>query len=551
MIGRDRVAAIWRLFAGRRRLLAAGTTVAALQALALIPIGALVHEIFDDRMPKGDGGGIVVLGAAILGLYVAGIALSLGARRIVLVATTASIAALRTDVLARMHDLPVAWHDRQDQGRLETTVTQEVERAEGVAHPLVALLQAGIVGLPLLVAAVVVSPLLAAMLLVVIPVMLGMNVALGRGVKTRTRLWLEDSRTMSVHLRTTLRTMTLIRARGADAGEQEVGRRHVAALARSGLRKTWTQSTWSVAQGAVAAFAGTLVLIVGGVAVAEQRLSLGELLSFYALTALLLRSVAGASGATAQLVAAAESLEDVQAFTDDGTPPTYAGSAAPEFDGRVALHGVTFGHRDEPILSGFDLEIAPGECVALVGPNGVGKSTVAGLLLGLHRPWSGTVTAGGRPLEELDLPALRRRIGVVPQEPALRPGTVAANIAFGRPAADAEDLARAVVLSGVDEVAAVLPAGLDTEVGDGGVLLSGGQRQRIALARALLGAPRLLVLDEPTNHLDATATRTLLRTLDVLDPKPSMLIITHETELAAWADRIVAIASGATAPALR
>jgi len=214
------------------------------------------------------------------------------------------------------------------------------------------------------------------------------------------------------------------------------------------------------------------------------------------------------------------------------------------FDGAVALRGVTFGHGEEPVLVDVDVVVGAGERVAVTGPNGAGKSTVAALLLGLHRPWSGVAEASGVPFDALDVTELRHGIGAVPQEPTLRPGTIAENISFGRPEATREDVLGAGELAGVDRFVAAQPAGYDTHLGEDGVGLSGGERQCVALARALVGRPPLLILDEPTNHLDAEASVRLVDMLDALEPAPAILLITHDPAVAAWADRVVALADG-------
>ena len=177
------------------------------------------------------------------------------------------------------------------------------------------------------------------------------------------------------------------------------------------------------------------------------------------------------------------------------------------------------------------------------GPSGAGKSTVAALLLGLHRPWTGTVLASGTPLDALDVTKLRRAIGVVAQLLELRPGTIAENVAFGSDV-DADAVNRAIDLAGLRAWVLGLPDGSDTVIGEAGVQLSGGQAQRVALARALVNRPQLLILDEPTNHLDAGAVDTLLGTLEALQPRPSILTITHDAEIAERADRRLTLVGG-------
>jgi ATP-binding cassette subfamily B protein len=331
--------------------------------------------------------------------------------------------------------------------------------------------------------------------------------------------------------------MALTRSRSADDRELERGRALVAELGAAFGRKSTAQHAAGVAQGAVAAVVGGLILIAGSVSVAGGNLGLADLLAFYAVIGLLLRTVAGSGGVSGQLVAGAESLRALYAVVDDPTPGPYAlGGPTPVALCPLELRSVTFGYGDTgdaPVLRELDLVLEPGERVALIGPNGAGKSTIAGLLLGLRRPWSGTALAAGVPYDDLDVEVLRRRIGHVAQDVSLRPGTVRENVAFGRDPG-VGDVERAAALAGVSDL-------LEVEVVDGGAPLSGGERQRVALARALVGGPEVLVLDEPGNHLDVAALERLTSALDLLEPPPAVLLITHQPTLAQWAGRTVSV----------
>jgi ATP-binding cassette subfamily B protein len=207
---------------------------------------------------------------------------------------------------------------------------------------------------------------------------------------------------------------------------------------------------------------------------------------------------------------------------------------------------VTFGYSEHepPVLESVSLAVDPGETVAILGPTGAGKTTVIALLLGLYRPWSGRILVDGKPLEEIDMHQLRRQTGAMLQESSALRGTVAANIAFGRPEVPRQELERAAALAAANEFVTQLPNGYETEIGDDGVRLSAGQRQRIALARALLGSPPLLMLDEPTSHLDPEAADLVLDNLIGIEPRPTLLLVTHDPLVARRADRLVEVRGG-------
>src|SRR5262249_46232705 len=193
---------------------------------------------------------------------------------------------------------------------------------------------------------------------------------------------------------------------------------------------------------------------------------------------------------------------------------------------------------------GVDLELLPGETVALVGPSGGGKSTIAALLLRFAEPTSGRITVGSTDLATVDPSAWRRSVAWVPQHPTLFRGTVTANIRLGDEAARDDQIRGAAEKVGAHDFVSGLPQGYETIVGDGGRPLSTGQRRRIALARAFLRDAPVVVLDEPTADLDPESAEVAASAIDELRRGGTVLLVGHRPELAARADRIVRLEGG-------
>jgi thiol reductant ABC exporter CydD subunit len=247
--------------------------------------------------------------------------------------------------------------------------------------------------------------------------------------------------------------------------------------------------------------------------------------------------------------AAADGRATVGDTATPGRRPDRAGRRTP-VPGRpfpVRLDGVdiTFSGRTRPTLDRFDLTIDEGEHIALVGPSGVGKSTVLAVLLGFLTPETGAVRIGGVDLADIDLAAWRRHIAWVPQRPHLFGGTLAENLRLGDPDATPERLDRVLEATGLAELAGALPAGLATRVGEGGITLSAGERQRVAVARAALRDAPLVLLDEPVAHLDLTTEAWLRQALDPWLDGRTVLVAAHRPELVARIDRTATLAGDA------
>jgi len=289
------------------------------------------------------------------------------------------------------------------------------------------------------------------------------------------------------------------------------------------------------------------VVGIGGLLALQGEITIGTFLAFVTYVAQLAgpARLLGSLVVSAQLTRAAAErvyeLRDSQPDVVDPADPV----AMPSGPLAVELDGVTFGYsRREPVLSNVSLRVEPGETLALVGPAGSGKSTVALLLPRFYDPQQGELRVGGVPLQQLRLQDLRRHLGIVFEEAFLFSDSIRSNIAYGRPDATDEEVRAAAAAARVDVFVDELPEGYDTLVGERGLTLSGGQRQRIALARAVLTDPRVLLLDDATSAVDTATEAAILETLRGLTAQRTTILVAHRRSTLALADRIAVLDGG-------
>jgi ATP-binding cassette, subfamily C, bacterial CydD len=257
-----------------------------------------------------------------------------------------------------------------------------------------------------------------------------------------------------------------------------------------------------------------------------------------------LRSLAAQYHASADGLAVSERLLGLI----EQPPSSISGARRPPSprEAPIRLEDVSFAYptRPVPVLESVDLELQPGETVALVGPSGSGKSTAASLLLRLCEPTGGRLRVGDVDLAECDAAQWRAHVAWVPQRPTLFRGTVADNIRLGDPGASTERVRAAAELAAADAFVRDLPDGFETVVGEGGRRLSAGEQQRIALARAFLRDAALVILDEPTANLDPASAVLVGEAVERLRHGRTVLLIAHDPDLAARADRAVRLEAG-------
>lgn len=290
-----------------------------------------------------------------------------------------------------------------------------------------------------------------------------------------------------------------------------------------------------------------VVLVCGGMMVANNQLALSDFVAFFLYVNIFMKPVFRLLMFTEMYQ---RGMAGYHRFNEmmqhkveiDDAPDAIASG---EIKGRITFENVTFGYlQDKPVLKHFDLDIAPGEKVAFVGATGAGKTTLASLLLRFYEPTQGRVLLDGVDIRKYKQSYLRNHVGLVQQDVFLFSDSVNFNIAYGKIKASEQEIEQAAKLAAADDFISALPEGYETKVGERGVKLSGGQKQRIAIARAFLKNPPVMVFDEATSALDTKTEKQIQKSLDKLAESRTTLIIAHRLSTIINADRIVVLHNG-------
>jgi ATP-binding cassette, subfamily C, bacterial CydD len=463
-------------------------------------------------------------------------------------AATDVLSRLRLEVVGRrLRDDPAAL-DGAESASVATAAVAGVEALETTfARYLPQVVLAVVVPLAVIAFVASIDLVSAGLMLLTLPLVPVFMWLVGRYTERRARERWQTLSQLATHFLDVVRGLPTLRA--FNRGEAQAGR--IAEVSDRYRRATMGTLRVAFLSGTVLELAATLgialVAVTVGVRLVNGGIGLEAGLTVLVLAPELylpLRNLAAQFHASADGLAVAERLLALvetppAAQSAFRTPPSPR--AVP-----VRLEGVSFTYpgREGEVLDSVDLELAPGETVALVGPSGGGKSTVASLLLRFVEPRRGRVTVGDIDLAVCDAAAWRSQLAWVPQHPTLFRGTLAENIRLGDPSADVERVRAAAELAGADAFIRALPDAYETTVGDGGRLLSAGERRRVALARAFLRDAPLVILDEPTADLDPASAEIVGEAIARLSGGRTMLLISHRPQHAGLADRVVRLEAG-------
>jgi subfamily B ATP-binding cassette protein MsbA len=455
---------------------------------------------------------------------------------------------LRTDVFRHVLSLPLQVHERRRLGDVMSRMTADVAAVETFMIGHLANGVDAFVRLAFFVAALLwLQWELALAAMVVIPLFWWISRSFAGFVKRLSRERRRRSGSLSAVTEENLANGPLVQAYNREQEAVEKYHRQNKAIMAAELASSRVRGVFLPLVDLTELVGMLLVIGMGVWALQTDRLTLGGLLAFLTLMAQCYRPVRDLADLLPAMYSATAGIERIVELLDEKPPVDRAG-ARPLRDPRGPIRFDTvsarYAHARADALRAVDLEIRPGELVAVTGPSGAGKSTLIRLLTRHLDPSAGAVTIGGQDLREATLASVRDAVTVVLQETLLLDASVAENIAFARPEATREEVHAAACAADADEFIRALPDGYDTRVGQRGRSLSGGQRQRLAMARALLRDSPVLVLDEPTAGLDPATARRVLAPLRDASRDRTVILVTHDPVAIGFTDRTIRLESG-------
>lgn len=455
---------------------------------------------------------------------------------------------LRYSLYKHLQKLSISYYDKRRTGEIMSNLTNDIAALQSaIVENFVSLVQEGLIFIGSFISMVYLQWKLTILCLVIVPLVTGTIRFFGRKLHNSGRTVQEKLADVTSMLQETIQGVRIIRSFNRTDFEiqrfQSVNESNFNATVRT-IRQ---QSQMTPFVEFFSAFAVTAIIWYGGMSVINGVMTSGELIAFlmYAINlANPVKRVAEAVGNIQKSLAAADRVFHIL----DTGPDTIEKENAKELvinDGCVKFKHVKFHYNEgHPILEDFDFTAQAGKTIAIVGPSGAGKTTVANILPRFYDVTGGAVYIDGVDIRDVTLSSLREQIGMVPQDTMLFNTTIKDNILYGRLDATDEEIWEAVRAANAEEFIKALPQGLQTMAGDRGVVLSGGQRQRISIARAILKNPKILILDEATSALDTESEKVVQDALDKLMIGRTAFVIAHRLSTIKHADHILVLNNG-------
>jgi ABC-type multidrug transport system fused ATPase/permease subunit len=455
---------------------------------------------------------------------------------------------LRNRMYAHLQSLELGFFDSQQTGQLMSRATVDLQSVRFfLGYGLVFILQSLVTVLVAGALMFSLNPLLALLTLAPMPLIVWVAFRYGRLNRPAAQEVQQRIAELTADVEENVSGVRVVKAFAQEGRQLERFEHTVGRVYDQSMVSTKLQAFYQPLLGFIPMLGMAAVLLVGGRQAAHGQISIGDFVAFYGYVAMLtgpVRMLGMALGMAQRAVASG-----ARVFQLLDRPPRLTAPAGapplPEGRGAIEMRDVTVAYEgSRPVLRDVSLSIAAGETVALVGPTGSGKTTLASLIPRLYDPVEGSVSIDGADVRTVDPESLRHQVALVSDDAFLFSASLRENIAYARPGASDDDVRHAASLAGLDEMVEALPDGYETIVGERGLTLSGGQRQRVAIARALIQDPRILILDDATSSLDASTEARVKQALREVMKGRTTVIIGHRLSTIALADRIAVLDAG-------
>ncbi len=470
---------------------------------------------------------------------------------------TRALQDLRERLFAHVQSMSMGFFTRRSPGVLISRMTNDVEALNQlVTSGLVTMFSASLTLVGVIVILLVLDAQLALVTFVTLPLLAIASVVfriVSAGTYRATR---ERIAAVTSYLQETLSGVRVVRSFGQEPRHEAVMTDLNERNRDVNMKTVYLNASYFPAVELLAAIGTAVILLYGGSQAIDGAIQIGVIVAFVGYLATFFEPIQELSQLYTTYQQGMAALDKIFDLLDTEADMIDAPDAIDPgtLKGEIELDGVWFSYREDRdpgegdwALEGVDLHVPPGQTLALVGSTGAGKSTFAKLVARFYDPQKGTVLVDGHDLRGVKQRALRRQLGIVPQEGFLFSGSIRENVAFGRPEASLEEIEAAVATVGATEFVAALPEGIETEVGERGVQLSAGQRQLVAFARALLAEPRILILDEATSNVDVRTEKTIEKGLERLLQGRTAIVIAHRLSTIRRAGKIVVLEHGKVA----
>lgn len=486
--------------------------------------------------------------ALALSLYLIAGMLAWVQARLLNVTVQRTVVALRTEVENKIHRLPLSYFDSRQRGEILSRVTNDVDNIQTSLQMSINQLLSSMLTLVAVLAMMLsISPLLAVITLATVPLSLWVTRTIARRSQRLFVAQWANTGKLNAHIEETYSGFTIVKTYGHRAEAEAIFADRNAEVYRSAFGAQFFSGLVSPATAFIGNLSYVAVAVVGGLKVASGGLTLGSIQAFSQYVRQFnqpLTQVAAMYNTLQSGLASAERVFELL-DADEETPDPLAAATAPTGSVRVEFEDISFGYSPgQPVIEGLSLRVEPGQTVAIVGPTGAGKTTLVNLLMRFYEVDSGRILLDGIDVSTMTRHDLRSRMGMVLQDTWLFGGTIAENIAYGRPGASQEEILEAARAAYVDRFVRTLPDGYDTKIADDGGNISAGEKQLITIARAFLARPQLLILDEATSSVDTRTELRIQRAMAELRRDRTSFIIAHRLSTIRDADRIVVLDGG-------